>query len=353
MKNKITAWSLIALCAFCVFTYAGLASALVIALILAATLTPARRSLGQGLVRDNTIDAELNLNTILDSAITAFSRAVFPITMFATVFRNLQLRGSDKVAVPYYALDTSASKDFVQNDGYVFDEDTATAMREITVNRRKYKSMAISSRDLARLPQLNAEKLGALKGEKLAYDVLEDILSIVTAANFGAAAFTGAASTFNSDSATDLAVVADTVPWPKNGRGMMLTPTYKGNLFKDGDVRLEYAFGSAGVIRDDVLPKVAGFDFASSPAVPANGENLTGFISYMSAVLAAFSPIEPADSIKKILIDYRVVTDEPTGISLEYRHWGDPDSDLDKRVIEVNYGYAKGEANALKRIVSA
>lgn len=350
-KNKLAAWIVIAIASLSAFIATGSSAlALVVAFILAALLTPLRTF---ALLRDNTIDAELNLNLILDAAISAFSRAVFPITMFATVFRNVQLQGNDVVAVPYYALDTSASKDFDQDDGYVFDEDTATSMRKITVNKRKYKSIAMSSRDLARLPQLNAAKLGALKGEKLAYDVLQDILSVVTNANYSTAAFVGAASTFDSDDVVDIRTVINKVPWPLVGRGLMVNSDYDGALLKDSAFKAAYALGTDQAVRTGQLPNIFGFDYATSPAIPSNGENLVGFACYMSAILAAFSPIEPAESIKKILVDYRVVTDTPTGISLEYRQWGDPDSDLDKRVIECNYGYAKGEAAALKRMTSA
>jgi hypothetical protein len=48
-----------------------------------------------------------------------------------------------------------------------------------------------------------------------------------------------------------------------------------------------------------------------------------------------------------------VVQDPDTGIYIEYRAWGDPDSDSFKEVIECNYGFAMGEAAALKRMVSA
>ena len=47
------------------------------------------------------------------------------------------------------------------------------------------------------------------------------------------------------------------------------------------------------------------------------------------------------------------MTDPETGISIEYRKWFDADLDTMKSVMEVNYGYAVGEAAALKRIVSA
>ena len=50
---------------------------------------------------------------------------------------------------------------------------------------------------------------------------------------------------------------------------------------------------------------------------------------------------------------YEIVTDEATGISIEFRQWGDPDSDQTRMIIEANYGFAKGEAAAINRLVSA
>ena len=351
MKNKISAWIVIAIASLAAFNASGsLHLALLLAFVLAALLTPLRNL---ELLRDNTVDAELNLNVILDAAISAFRRAVFPITMFASVFRNVQLKGTNKVAVPYYPLEGSASRDFDQADGYVFDDDSATQMKEVTVNKRKYQPLHFTSSELARIPYLNAQKLGALKGEKLAYDVLVDILSLVTNANYGTAIFTGAASGFDSDDVVDIRTALNKVPWPMSGRGLMVNPDYDGALLKDASFKAAYALGSDVAVRTGQLPNIFGFEYATSNAVPGNSENLIGFAAYMSAVLVVFSPIEPAESIKKLLVDYQIATDPDTQISIEYRHWGDPGSDTDKRVLEVNYGYDKGEAAALKRMVSA
>jgi hypothetical protein len=359
MKNKITAWLAIGTAFLCMWNVGNsLACALFLAFALAALLTPLRTF---SLLRDNTIDAELNLNAFLAAAIDAFKAAVIPLTIFASTFNNVQLRGTDKVEVYYYPIDVTAAKDFNYDDGYVFDEDTNTAHREITVNKRKYVTLGLTSRDLARMPALNATKLGALKGENLAYQVVQDILSIVTNANYGSAIFTGAASTFDSDDVTDIGTTVSNLttssrptPWPKTGRGLVVNPTYDGALKKDTSFKAAYAAGTNLVITEGrLLPRVLGFDYTDSAAIPGNGENLVGFAAYMSAALVAFSPIQPADDVMKMLTDYRIATDTATGISFEYRQWGDPDFDTSKRVIECNYGFAKGEANALKRLVSA
>lgn len=351
MKNtKPLSLGAVALVAILAFAHSGPYSALIVAFVLLALLSsPARPEF----LCVNTIDANLNLTAILEQGIMAFKRVILPLTMFASTFRNVQLRGNDTITVPYYPLDASASKDFVQATGYVFDEDTNTASRQINVNKRKYKSLVMSSRDLARIPLLDAEKLGRLKGEKLAYDVINDILSIVTAANYGASIFTGVAGGFDSDDVVDIRTAIGKAHWPLTGRGLMVNLDYDAALLKDSSFKAAYALGTDRAVRTGLLPNIFGFDYAASDGVPANGENLVGFAAYMSAILVAFSPIEPAPDVMKVLTDYRIVTDPDTGISFEYRQWGDADFDLSKRVIECNYGFAKGEAAALKRIVSA
>lgn len=355
-KNKVSAWIAIALAIVALFIHVGVTPAslflaLLTTLFLAALLTRPTAASMQ-FARDNTVDAELNINTILDFSLRAFKRAVLPLTAFATVFRNVQLKGTNKVQVPYFPLVTAASKDF--DKCYVFDDDNNVSHREVTVNKRKYQSFTVTGAEIARYPQLKLEELGTMYGEKIAYDVLQDIFSVITAANFGAAAFTGAASTFDSDDVTALAVVADNLLWPKGtGRSMIVKPDYKGNLFLDGDVRLEYAYGDNGVIRDDRLPRVGGFSFDWTPGIPANGENLVGFIAWMSAILVAFSPIAPPPMARKAMEKYEIVTDPDTDISLEYRAWGDPGCDADLHVIEANYGFGPGEGDALRRMVSA
>lgn len=376
----------------------------------------------------NDVTAELNLNEILDAAIAAFSRTILPLTVFATVFRDVQLRGTDKVEVPYYPLQGSTSKDFAGTYDMSTGAGSNTLTREITVNRRKYQPMSLTGREIARLPMLNAQKLGAMKGEKLAYDVIQDVLSLVTAANFPSVAFTGLSGVFDSDSVVDirtacgknsaLLAVADAAttngsatltsatadfhpsdvglgisgagipaattiigvtnnttitlsanatataagvavtinrpiqPWPDSGRGLIVTPDYDGALLKDANFRRDLTVAEQSTVNTGNLPRVYGFDYGQTAAIPNNGENLVGMATYMSAILAAFSPIEPPPSTRKLMTRYEIATD-PNGISIEYREWGNPGTDTDNKVIECNYGFTKGETQAIKRLKSA
>ena len=306
---------------------------------------------GHKMCAANTIAAGLQIDEILDAALRAFMADILPIRGLCTAFYDTMLKGTDKVQVPYYPLETAASKDY---DGtYVF-EPGDTQSREITINKRKYQPMAFTSAELARQPRLNPEELGRMKGQKLAEDVVADILSLVTAANFGVAGFTGAANTFDSDETADLQGACDVANWPKAGRSLILSSAFMTNLRKDDTIKASPGQAiTEAALKEGAVERLNGFDLRPTNLIPANGENLAGLAAYMSAILVGFSPIEPAAEVRAQMSDYRSVTDPTSGLTLEYRAWGTPGSDTVYRVIEANYGYAKGEAAAIKRIVTA
>ncbi|WP_075090081.1 hypothetical protein [Verrucomicrobium spinosum] len=52
----------------------------------------------------NTIDSALQLSEVLDSSMRALKRTLLPLLSFSTVFRNVHLKGNDKMAIPFYPL---------------------------------------------------------------------------------------------------------------------------------------------------------------------------------------------------------------------------------------------------------
>lgn len=295
----------------------------------------------------NTIPQELRRALILKSAMEAFKHTLLPLGLFSTVFRSVPLEGNDEIDIPYFPLATSASKDF---DGtYKFDKGDMES-RKVKVDRRKYQSLTYTSEEKARQPYFDPIILGKMKGAKLAEDVLLDILGVVTKANFGDAILTADADEFDGDSLIDLQTELDIAEWPSSPRGLILKSTYIGNVRKD--IKASGGISNVGFSAFGGLPNLAGFDIATFNRMPNNGEKLQGFCVYPSAITTAFAPITPTPNVMKQLSVYTTYSDPDTGLTMEYRAWGDPDSDSSKEVIECNYGFNWAEKAALKRIVS-
>lgn len=304
----------------------------------------------------NTVPTGLKRQVILQEVIVDFARRLLPLRAFSTVFSNIPLQGTNKVNVPFFDLDATASTAWNAGTGYAAG-DTATDTREITVGTgaadggRLYQGLSFTSEELARQPYLNIVQLARLKAEKLAYDLFVDVLGVVTAANYGTAALNMPASAFDSDDLADLKYACRT--WPEMGRSLIIDSAYDANLLKDPSIKSALHFGGPEAIREGRVPRIMGFDYYELPTIPSNSENLTGMAVFQSAILVATAPVPPSEEVRNAGTQYEVVTDPQTGITFEYRRFGDNTLDTGKHFIEVNYGFAKGNANALKRITSA
>tara|TARA_R110000796_G_scaffold46566_2_gene112514 strand:- start:433 stop:2745 length:2313 start_codon:yes stop_codon:yes gene_type:complete len=302
----------------------------------------------------NTLSADLQRTVFLNETMGAFSRRLIALNVFSTVFSNVPLEGFStlaKVSVPYFDLVAGASTDFDQSNGYVMGDSTLGS-KVVTIDKRKYQPIRFNSAELSRLPIANLVEVGKVKAGKLALDVFADVLSVVTAANYSTAAFTGAASTFDYSDVVDIGTECGEADWTEDGRGMILTPAYVGALRKDGTVS-DMSKSGGDVARTGSVGNVSGFDVFESNHIPANSENLVGAAVHKSAMVIATAPIIPDEAVRSQLVRYELVVDPATGIAFEYRLWGNSDLDERREVIEVNYGKSVGQASAIKRIVSA
>jgi len=222
----------------------------------------------------NTIASELQLTAVLDAARRAFKRTILSVTAFSTVFRNVALQGDDTIAVPYYPLATSDSVTRAETGSYLaLASGTETESRVITPTRHKMQAISFTSRELARRPAFDPETHGRLKGEKLAYDVIADILSGIRAADFtGETIAAGVAANFDEDDCADLARLAMEAYWPDMGRSLILNPGHYHNLIKQPAIIDGSASGSLEALRDAIVRRVMGFDVYGTPGMlPNNG----------------------------------------------------------------------------------
>lgn len=297
----------------------------------------------------NTIATELKRQVILQEAIEGFAIALLPLNAFSTVLGGITLEGTNKVNVPFVDIVGTSSTSF--SSSYAMG-DTATAAREVNVDQRLYQSFSWTSDELRRQPALNILTHVKKRVERLGYDVVQSVLGKVTAATFGSASFTGAASSFDSDDIADLAGVCSTANWG-NMRSLILSVTYHTALLKDTSIKSALGYGGTEGIRSGRPPRINGFDIYEANFIPANGENLVGMAANPAGLLFVNAPITPTPEVLQNLSQYEAIVDPATGATFEFRRWGSPDSDTTKQVIECNFGSAYGNAAAIKRLVSA
>jgi len=129
--------------------------------------------------------------------------------------------------------------------------------------------------------------------------------------------------------------------------------SYDANLLKD--VAFKYALNAASdsaIKEGRIYPRVFGFDYIENPNIPDNSEYLVGFAAFMSAILFAQAPIPPTEEVRRAGTMYDMTVDPQTGAVFETRSFGSNTLDSSTFIVECNYGYVKGNANALKRLTS-
>jgi hypothetical protein len=78
--------------------------------------------------------------------------------------------------------------------------------------------------------------------------------------------------------------------------------------------------------------------------------NLAGVAGAPSAIITGFRPVVPTPGIAGRLVNFELVDDAETGLTLEYRHIANEDKGEEYQMISVHYGYTFGLASALKLI---
>jgi hypothetical protein len=180
--------------------------------------------------------------------------------------------------------------------------------------------------------------------------IMDGVLARVTNANFGAAAFTGAASTFDADDVVDLATALDVDNVPLNPRSLVILPAYYGALAKDNAIQSAFAYGDDGAIKRNLFPMVHGFEVIGYNGIPNNSENLVGFASGPQGLLiAARVPAIP----DRFPGEIESATDPESGLTIQVRKWYSPYDRRHYMEAGVIHGSQIGVTGNLKRIVSA
>lgn len=221
----------------------------------------------------NTISDDLQLTRTLDFALRAFRRTILPLTNFATVFRQVQLQGDNTITVPYYPLATSASQSRASRGSYkALASNTNTQSKQIKVNRNKVQAISFTSEEIARQPFFDPEIHGTLKGEKLAYDVIADIWSLVARGRFTSTTIPSClAANFDENEIAAMGELCELADWPEAGRAMLLRPAFGWNVLKQPAIIDASKSGMQAPLRTGMLPQeLLGFMTSKSNGVKTN-----------------------------------------------------------------------------------
>ena len=290
----------------------------------------------------------INNDIIANGVIQGFTAGIAPLAALTTDFSSAAAQKGDRVSVPRLASALDAAADKTVGAAYTIQDIDSDAV-EVVLSNHKYVSMGADDIEVANSSALILERYGVRKGNLLAKTIFQAILGEITNANFGAAAHTGVAANFDEDDVADLANVADEADWPADNRYLVLSPDYINALRKVAAIKDTSGYGYNAIQKGDI-PMLHGFKVIMSNYIPANAENLVGFITDGSGIATAFRYLVPQPGNKYDRAE-PVVGDG--GITLGLREWYSEDYGNRRVVMESVYGFETGLAAGLKRIVSA
>jgi len=284
---------------------------------------------------------------VAQKALLPFTAQLFPLKAFSTGFSPAAADKLDTVRVPVVGA-KSTSVDFAGD--YSTDADSTVSTVAVTLNKHKFNTVHVSAPENSATAFELLDALVASAAAQLAQDVLKDILTVVTAANFGTPGIPALAPTsFDYKKVLGLREACGTANLPATGRSMVLDSGYYTNLLADEVVARSFNLNlSAPGVTDALIRRLAGFDLYETMVIPTDhAEKLVGFATHTSAVAVAMRYLNPVAEYQQA----GAVTDPETGMTFGYLRWTDTRSNRVYVTVECLYGFSATRADGLKRIV--
>jgi hypothetical protein len=283
---------------------------------------------------------------VAQNALQPFMAGLTPLRAFSTNFSPEPADKLDTVRVPVIGA-PGQSSDFAGN--YTTNADSTITVVPVVLSRHKYKTVHVTAREAAETALPILDNLVAAAVKQLAEDVLKDVFSEITAANFGAPAIPALAATaFNYRKTLEMREACSAVKMPITGRSLILDDAYYTNLLTDDVVSKSFILplSQPGVIEAQ-LRRIAGFEVFPSTILPDNGEKLVGFAAHPSGIAIAMRYLVPVAEYDEA----GAVTDPETGLTFGYLRYTETSSNKIFVTVECLYGFKAAMSQGVRRLV--
>lgn len=285
---------------------------------------------------------------ISQNALLPWMETLLPLSAFSTNFSPDAADKLDTVKVPVIGA-PSASSDYAGD--YTANADSEASSVAVTLDRHKYKTVHLTAKEAATTSIPLLEKLVTTAAQQLAIDVMSDIFTSITAANFGTPAIPAiAAEDFGYKTIIKIREACAAAKMPQDSRALVLDNSYFSALLADDIVAKSFItpLAQQGVVEAKVN-RIAGFNVFETGCVPDNGENLVGFAAHPSSLAIAMRYLTPIANYDEA----GAVTDPVTGLTFGYLRYTDTKSNKVYITLEALYGFKMVRPAGLQRIVSA
>lgn len=258
---------------------------------------------------------------------TLFGQTVFqqlvdillPLNIFSTDLSSEVVAPGSAVVVPLFGNVTSTS--FVQGtSAYEGTGGTISAIT-VTMDKRYITPVDLTPQQIA--DSSNARRIDAFGmqlAQATANKLLQDVFSVLTTTNFGAAVLTTASANYSRTQLIEARkqMIAAGVRGQKAFVGNL---SVEAALLSDTNLVLALNRGDNVAIKEGTLGKLFGLDIYGTDVLPTNSISLIGFVAGQEGVAVAMRNLGnylPAEEYAA----FEQYVDSDSGISMLYtRHW--------------------------------
>lgn len=285
-----------------------------------------------------------NINTAVelytDRFIEGLTRSLAPLRSFSLDLSDEFREPGEAVNVPLVTADAVADWDDTTNN---YGRTAATLKaRRVAIDTRKITGFAISQAQLASFRPSYWEGKAELNQREIADTVLADVVSVVTAENYGADnKLNVALATFNRKAIATLRAKIVAGKLIQEKCVLALNPDFFAALLADLDSQV---YGGREAIVGGTIPGLLGF--RSVIQVPQYAG--AGFVCHPDAIAVASRRVAVADTTP--YKEFGTMVEPETGLALNRVVLTDGSVGKTSFSVECWYGYGVGNADSLIRL---
>jgi len=287
----------------------------------------------------------LNIPRLADKALEGFVKGLLSLSVFSTSYSpeavDVRTKGN-AVLVPLVGSLTATTF----GGSYAICGGTKSVVT-VTINRHKIVPIGQQDLDALNNSDSSLDSFSFQAGAALAQAVVEDVLTLVTTANFGSA--TSVASTaLDVPQLRKARLLLNQANAPKSPRFALVDAVGMDALLAVTNFVQAQMFKDNAVLTEGKVMRALGFDFneLNSSFVSANSVN--AFLGHASAIAIAMRYVQPQRPDR--YDNAQAYSDPTTGATFGLRDVYDPLTGTRYVALECNYGYSVGITNGARLI---
>jgi hypothetical protein len=287
----------------------------------------------------------LNIPKLANAALEGFVKELVALSVFSTSFSGEEVgtrtRGN-VVLVPLVGALTATTF----GGTYAVSGGTKSVVT-VTINRHKVVHIGQSDLDALDNSDSALETFGFQQGAALAQAVVEDVLTLVTTANF--ASVTAVASTALDVPQLRAARLAlNQANAPKKNRFALIDAVGYDALLSVTNFVQAHMFADNQVLKEGRIMRAMGFDFHELNGSFVSAASVNAFVGHASAIAIAMRYLAPQKPSE--YDNAGAYTDPKSGATIGLRDFYDPATGMRYIALEANFGKSAGITNGARII---